>query len=82
MLPEVDPKTLIRARAGAILSNTMPYIEDELAKMAHALDHRMFAAAGSGELTPEMALAGWMERYAYQKLLKHFQTSVRLGVNP
>lgn len=57
----------------------LPYVEAEIAKMAHALDNRIFLACQSGEMTPEMAVAGWMERWAYQKLLKHFQTIVRMG---
>lgn len=78
-MPETDPQTLIRARAGARMSGILPYIESEIAQMAKSLDNRMFAAAANGTLTSEMAMAGWMERWACQKLLKHFQTIVRMG---
>lgn len=78
-MADIDPQTLIRSRAGARVSGMLPYVEAEIAQMAKALDNRMFAAAANGELTSEMAMAGWMERWACQKLLKHFQTIVRMG---
>ena len=64
------------------MSGVIPYMEDNLATMARALDNRMLAAITNGTMTPEMALEGWMERAAYAKILKHFQTVVRMGEDP
>lgn len=71
-----------RARVGAEVGAVLPHIEQEIDRMARALDNRMMAAIAAGKLTPEMAVEGWMERAACAKLLKNFQSIVRLGQNP
>jgi hypothetical protein len=70
------------SRNGAAMSGMLPYLEDNLAALARALDNRMMSAINAGTMTPELALEGWMERAAYAKLLKHFQSVVRMGENP
>ena len=70
------------SRSGAAVSGVLPYVEDNIVTMARALDNRMLSAIANGRMTPEMALEGWMERAAYVKILKHFQTVVRMGEDP
>lgn len=70
------------SRDGAVIAGVLPYLEDVIAKMARALDNRMIAAIAGGTMTPELALEGWMERAAYSKILKHFQTIVLIGADP
>ena len=70
------------SRNGVAMSGVLPYVEDNIAAMARALDNRMLSAITNGTMTPELALEGWMERAAYSKTLKHFQTVVRMGEDP
>ncbi len=70
------------ARLGAEMSGVMPFIEQEIDSLSRSLDNRMFAAISQGRMTPETALEGWMERAAYAKLLKHFQTICAMGADP
>lgn len=70
------------SRNGVAMQGVLPYVEDNIATMARALDNRMLSAITNGTMTPEMALEGWMERAAYMKMLKHFQTVVRMGEDP
>lgn len=66
----------------AALANMLPYLEDQIAQMARILDNRMLSVIAAGEMTPEIALEGWMERAAYMKILKRFQTDIRMGTDP
>lgn len=79
-IPEAEIHRL--SRNGAAMSGVLPYVEDNLATLARALDNRMLSAIVNGTMTPELALEGWMERAAYAKILKHFQTIVRMGEDP
>lgn len=80
MMTEAEIRRL--SRDGVAMAGVLPYIEAQIDTLARALDHRMISAAANGTMTPELALEGWMERIAYSKLLKHFQTVVRMGADP
>lgn len=81
MIKNPDPEELGQALDGAYLTNAMPYIEEQLAKMIRAVDQRAYRAIAQNELTPEMALNLWLERNAYNSLAVRLGQKVRLAQN-
>lgn len=75
----MTPEELGYIRQGAELSNFLPLIEREVDKMQAALDARVYLQLQNGSLTPEVALAAWIERKTNAALVKRFRTWVQLG---
>ena len=65
---------------GARLLHVLPYIEAEMAKLDKTQDALIFQQIDQGTLTPEAALTAWMNKRAYRRVLKGFQTRVQLGI--
>jgi hypothetical protein len=66
-------------RVGSELQNIKPYIDHEVANMQRAVVNSVLSAVNSGELTPEMAMAKWMEYIAYMKLNQRFAQKIEVG---
>lgn len=71
---------LVGARDRAIMSNVMPYIQEEVAKMDRALENKMLTALNDGSLTAEMALNGWIEKLTLRRFLGKFDKSAQHGL--
>lgn len=64
-----------------IVNQVYPYVESEVLAMVKSVEARTFAKIEKGELTPEAAMAAWMEKLAYVRLLKRFKTRKAIGVS-
>lgn len=62
------PTELAEFRAKARLASSMPEIETELDKMRHVLTNKVYGAIRGGTLTPERAMAYWLEMFSYDQL--------------
>lgn len=77
----VAPADLADAQDAARLAGFLPYLERELAQMAAVLETRVYAQIDKKELTPDMALAAWMEKLAYARLGKRLRQKVTAGTS-
>lgn len=75
----MTPEELAYIRQGAELSNFLPILEREVEKMQSALDARVYLQLQNGGLTPEVALAAWIERKTNAALVKRLRSWVQLG---
>lgn len=75
----VAPKALKGIRDAAIMAEMYPFVKNEVDKLDRALDNRMLMAIRKGELTPQMALQGWIEKVSYRELLSKFDQTIKLG---
>lgn len=70
---------LTAIRAGAEIAAMLPIIKAEVDRQDKALENRIFMELNGGRLSPEAALNAWMEKAAIRKMLKNFETKVRVG---
>lgn len=65
---------------GARLANSLPYISAELDKAMAVVVTRVENDYNNGRLTPELAMATWVELISYRRLLRRFQQKVQVGI--
>lgn len=68
MADTLTPDEIAELRVAADLDNVMPTLDNEITKMRHSTEAKVYQAIAKGDLTPEDALAYWMEMYAYRRL--------------
>jgi hypothetical protein len=78
-MADVSPEDLGSMAEGAKIAGLLPYLNSELEKMQLTVLTRVFGMVGQQTLTPELAYAAFLELYAYNRLRKRFDTTVRIG---
>ncbi len=73
------PQQLGSVRDGLLIAGFLPYLQQEVAKMCQGVETRMSDAQAKAELTPELALNGWLEVFAARRLLRRFESMVKVG---
>ena len=74
-----DRSTMAALADGARLAPALPYIAHELSGLDAAIRRRVFAALEAGELTPEVALAAWMETKSLHDLQRRIEKRIAMG---
>lgn len=78
-MAEPKPEDMLDIRNVALLAEIIPIVTAEVMQMTRALENRMANAITNKEMTPDMAVQAWYEKYAYRKLLTSLNQKVRLG---
>lgn len=76
-----DPEVLRTAVNGQRWSGLMPDIEAEIERAKAQVATRVYGMINEGTLTPEASHLAWMEVHALDKMLKRFNSKVKLGLN-
>lgn len=72
---------IARVQAGSHLGVVLPLIEQQVDEMLRAVDLRTQSLLESGKLTPEGALAAWLERSALQKVVTKLKKTLTAAVS-
>lgn len=74
-----SPDQLLEISNSAKFSAFMPYLQDEISRLKKSVEARVFAAIRNDTFTPAMAESTWRELYAFDRLLKSFETRVTMA---
>jgi len=72
---------LAAMRIGVEMDTIRPYVEAEVNEMQKFVVNTVTSLVNAGTLTPEIALAKWMEYIAYRKLLQRFDHKIKHGAS-
>ena len=61
------------------LYGMQPYVQDYVNRKIHIIEMRVFLLSDKGDLTPEAALAAWMEVKALRRFLNTVQQDINAG---
>lgn len=64
----LTPDEMAQLRIAADLDSVMPTLDEEIGSMRKSTETKVYLAIAKGELTPDEAMAYWMEMYAYKRL--------------
>jgi hypothetical protein len=70
MTKELSPQQLAAQQHAYAVASVRPELEDMIAKMEATAKANVFELIRQKQLTPDMAIAAWMELYSYQRLNK------------
>lgn len=76
---EIPAVEMAEISAIGALSGTLPYLRDEIRKMQGQIITTTIQDIDRGSLDPEQALYRWFELAAQEKLLKRFETRLRVA---
>lgn len=73
------PDQLKEISNSAKFSAFLPYLREEIDRLKKNVEARVFAALRNDTFSPVMADSAWREIYAFDRLLKSFETRVTMA---
>ncbi len=70
---------LEKVSRASYISEVMPYVRTELEAMISSVQAQVFAKMRDGKYTMQDGDNAWREIYAYDRLLRRLETTVRIG---
>lgn len=75
----INPTDLAKVNDMAQVLGVLPYLRHEIQGLCDQIDRRVAQDIADGALTPDKAFAFWVERHAYQSILRRFEQRARVG---
>lgn len=76
---EPSPQQMRTMQAGAQASAVLPMIQNETLNVVAGIQRRALTDLSAGRLTPDAALEAWRNIASAHKLLKAFETRIKVG---